>query len=37
MKTDTLDQHRERLLEAGFRRVYPWFQCFNFVSLTAFG
>jgi len=37
MKTDSLGQHRERLLEAGFRRVYPWFQCFNFVSLAAFG
>jgi len=36
MKTDSLVRHRERLLEAGFRRVHPWFQCFNFVSLAAF-
>lgn len=32
---DTLDAHRERLQQAGFRCVQPWFQCFNFVSLVA--
>lgn len=36
MKTDSLDQHRERLLDAGFQRVQPWFQCFNFISMAAF-
>lgn len=32
---ETLDTHRQRLLEAGFTQVIPWFQCFNFVSLLA--
>ena len=32
---DTLDTHIARLHEAGFTRVVPWFQCFNFVSLLA--
>lgn len=32
---ETLDQHRERLLEAGFAKVMLWYQCFNFVSLVA--
>jgi len=32
---DTLEQHRKRLLEAGFSRSHLWFQCFNFVSLVA--
>jgi len=36
MKTDSLVRHRERLLEAGFQQVQPWFQCFSFVSLAAF-
>lgn len=36
MKPDTLEQHRERLLEAGFDKVYLWFQAFNFASLLAF-
>jgi len=35
MRPDTLPRHRERLMEAGFRSVYPWFQAFNFVSLVA--
>lgn len=35
MKPDSLEQHRERLLEAGFSRVVPWFQCINFASLVA--
>lgn len=33
---DTLEQHNERLLWAGFSRVERWFQCFNFASLIAF-
>lgn len=36
MKTDSLERHRERLREAGFSRVYQWFQGFNFISLVAF-
>ena len=35
MKPDSLEQHRERLLAAGFSRVVPWFQCLNFASLIA--
>jgi tRNA (cmo5U34)-methyltransferase len=33
---DTLAEHRERLLQAGFERAEPWFQAFNFASLAAF-
>lgn len=32
---DTLAVHRERLLAAGFQKVFVWFQCFNFISLVA--
>lgn len=32
---DSLQQHRERLQEAGFSRIQTWFQCFNFMSLLA--
>lgn len=32
---DTLDQHHQRLQQAGFSQVLPWFQCFNFYSLLA--
>ncbi len=32
---EPLEAHRRRLAEAGFRRVQPWFQCFNFASLVA--
>lgn len=32
---ETLAAHRERLLDAGFRRVTLWLQCLNFVSLLA--
>jgi tRNA (cmo5U34)-methyltransferase len=35
MLPDTLEQHRERLLAAGFTQVIPWFQCLNFASLVA--
>jgi tRNA (cmo5U34)-methyltransferase len=34
---ETLEQHRTRLKQAGFRRADLWFQCFNFVSLVARG
>lgn len=36
MKTESLQQHRDRLLAAGFGQVYRWYQGFNFVSLAAF-
>ncbi len=32
---ETVAAHRERLAEAGFGQVQPWFQCFNFVSFVA--
>nr|WP_245399670.1 carboxy-S-adenosyl-L-methionine synthase CmoA [Atopomonas sediminilitoris] len=35
MVPDTLEEHRERLLSAGFSRVTVWFQCLNFASLIA--
>ncbi len=35
MRPDSLEEHRERLLAAGFSRVVPWFQCLNFASLIA--
>ena len=35
MLPDSLEQHRERLLAAGFSQVVPWFQCLNFASLIA--
>lgn len=35
MLPDSLEEHRERLLAAGFSRVVPWFQCLNFASLVA--
>jgi len=33
--SDTRQTHIARLRDAGFREVYPWFQCFNFVSMVA--
>lgn len=35
LQTETMARHRQRLLQAGFHRVYQWFQGFNFVSLIA--
>ncbi len=32
---ESVTQHLHRLQLAGFARVMPWFQCFNFVSLLA--
>ncbi|HEY5601688.1 MAG TPA: carboxy-S-adenosyl-L-methionine synthase CmoA [Gammaproteobacteria bacterium] len=32
---DTKKTHLERLKQAGFRQVYAWFQCFNFISVVA--
>ena len=36
MKPDLAQQHEGRLAQAGFSRVYQWFQGFNFVSMIAF-
>lgn len=35
MLPDTLEIHRERLQQAGFSQIIPWFQCLNFMSLIA--
>ena len=35
MRTDDLNTHLDRLKQAGFNHNTPWFQCFNFFSLTA--
>ncbi|MEW6982654.1 carboxy-S-adenosyl-L-methionine synthase CmoA [Colwelliaceae bacterium 6471] len=35
MLIDPLETHIERLKQAGFSHVSPWFQCFNFVSIVA--
>ena len=32
---DTLEQHRDRMLDSGFAHCTVWFQCFNFASLIA--
>jgi tRNA (cmo5U34)-methyltransferase len=32
---ETMETHIQRLREAGFRIVAPWFQCFNFASILA--
>ena len=32
---ETLEQHRQRLTDAGFKQTEQWFQCFNFVSMIA--
>jgi tRNA (cmo5U34)-methyltransferase len=32
---ETLETHQQRLLQAGFSKVYKVLQCFNFVSLIA--
>lgn len=33
---ETIEQHCNRLAQAGFNHVEPWFQAFNFTSLAAF-
>lgn len=35
MKPGSAEEHRERLLAAGFSRVVPWFQCINFASFIC--
>lgn len=32
---ETKETHLQRLKEAGFSQVIPWFQCFNFASFIA--
>jgi len=32
---DTQETHLKRLRAVGFRQVYVWFQCFNFISVVA--
>ncbi|OYQ75145.1 carboxy-S-adenosyl-L-methionine synthase CmoA [Wohlfahrtiimonas sp. G9077] len=35
MRIDSFAIHKARLHEAGFTRVYQWFQCLNFISIVA--
>lgn len=35
MKPESINEHIERLEKIGFRTVYRWFQCFNFISIIA--
>lgn len=35
MRIDSFNIHKERLHQAGFTRVYQWFQCLNFISIVA--
>lgn len=35
MRIDSFEIHKERLHQAGFTRVYQWFQCLNFISIVA--
>ena len=32
---ETLDDHRQRILDAKFGAFEVWFQCFNFASMIA--
>jgi tRNA (cmo5U34)-methyltransferase len=32
---ESQEQHMERLAQAGFRQIEPWFRAFNFISLAA--
>jgi tRNA (cmo5U34)-methyltransferase len=33
---ESIDAHKARLMQAGFRSCDVWFQCFNFASMVAF-
>ena len=35
MRPDTLQQHQQRIQQAGFSSQTLWFQCFNFCSMVA--
>ena len=32
---ESIDTHCQRLRDVGFASAFPWFQCFNFVSMLA--
>lgn len=32
---ETIEEHEQRLQNAGFNRIDVWFQCFNFASIVA--
>ena len=32
---ETMEQHQERLRQAGFSCSYRWFQAFNFAAIVA--
>lgn len=35
MLTDSIETHKRRLSDAGFKHIDTWFQCFNFGSIIA--
>ncbi|MFT6271002.1 MAG: tRNA (cmo5U34)-methyltransferase [Alphaproteobacteria bacterium] len=35
MRTETFEQHKDRLKQVGFTDVVRWFTCFNFASMVA--
>lgn len=35
MRTDSVNSHKKRLQQAGFKHIDLWFQCFNFGSMVA--
>ncbi len=35
LRMNSLEEHQRRLKKIGFRDVYLWYQCFNFISLVA--
>lgn len=35
MRPDSIEQHKQRLQQAGFNQIELWFQCFNFGSMIA--
>jgi tRNA (cmo5U34)-methyltransferase len=32
---ETIEKHKQRIIDAGFSEVFLWYQCFNFVSFLA--
>ena len=35
MRTETFEQHKDRLEKAGFADIVRWFTCYNFASMVA--
>jgi tRNA (cmo5U34)-methyltransferase len=35
MRTETFEQHKDRLKKVGFSDIVRWFTCFNFASMVA--